>query len=145
MLQMFFSFSVLFRLLVLACLEVCYFKYSFINAYLSVPRLKKGASPENLHKNPIVLLKLAFFLTICVYGANSSVLRSKHIKGSKERYLLGQNTTCEFSGYSPLWSYKTTLKLQLSVEKRWKRRQRAKPHICFVLSSIRIKYPENYP
>ena len=25
-------------------------------------------------------------------------LRSKHIKDSKERYLLGQNTTCEFSG-----------------------------------------------
>ena len=22
---------------------------------------------------------------------------SKHIKGSKERYLLGQNTTCQFS------------------------------------------------
>ena len=26
---------------------------------------------------------------------------SKHIKGSKERYLLGQNTTCEFSGVIP--------------------------------------------
>ena len=24
--------------------------------------------------------------------------RSNHMKGSKERYLLGQNTTCEFSG-----------------------------------------------
>ena len=31
---------------------------------------------------------------------------SKHMKGSKERYLLGQNTTCEFSGSSPLSGYK---------------------------------------
>ena len=38
------------------------------------------------------------------------------IKSSKERYLLGQNTTSEFSGYSPLLSYKTTLKQQLNGE-----------------------------
>ena len=39
-------------------------------------------------------------------------LRTKHIKGSKERYLLGQNTTCKNLGYSPLSNYKTTLKQQ---------------------------------
>jgi len=37
-------------------------------------------------------------------------------------YLLGQNTTCDFSGQSPLTSYKTTLKQQLNGEKRWKMR-----------------------
>ena len=40
-------------------------------------------------------------------------MKSKHIKGSKERYLLGQNEAFEFSGQSPLSSYKTT-------PKRWK-------------------------
>jgi len=41
------------------------------------------------------------------------------MKGSKERYLLGQNTTCEFSTLkSPLSSYKTTLEQQLNSEKR---------------------------
>ena len=59
------------------------------------------------------------------------VTRSKHVKGLKARYLLGQNTTCEFSGYSPLSSYKTTLKQQLNGEKRWKMRWRAKRLICF--------------
>ena len=37
---------------------------------------------------------------VCVLIITGSVewiqKRSKHIKGSKERYLLGQNTTCEF-------------------------------------------------
>ena len=37
------------------------------------------------------------------------------MKGSKERYLLGQNTTCEFSGQSPLSSYKMTLKQQFNI------------------------------
>ena len=36
---------------------------------------------------------------------------SEHIKGSKERYLLGQNTTCE-SGGNRVSSYKTTLRQQ---------------------------------
>ena len=43
---------------------------------------------------------------------NTSTIRvkidilSKHINSSKERYLLGQNITCEFSGQSPLTSHK---------------------------------------
>ena len=46
--------------------------------------------------------------------------RSKHIKCSEERYLLGQNTTCEFLGYSHLSSYKTTLNEEVNGEKRLK-------------------------
>ena len=41
-----------------------------------------------------------------LYGKDEYCIRSKHIKGSKERYLLGQNTTRELSGQSPLSSYK---------------------------------------
>ena len=43
---------------------------------------------------------------------NTSTIRikidilSKHINNSKERYLLGQHITCEFSGQSPLTSHK---------------------------------------
>ena len=51
---------------------------------------------------------------ITVQGSNG---RSKHIKCSKDRYLLGQKTTCQFSGQSPLSSYKTTLKQQLKGDK----------------------------
>ena len=43
---------------------------------------------------------------------------TKHIKGSRERYLLVQTTTCEFSGYSPLSNYETTLEQQLNGEQR---------------------------
>ena len=39
-----------------------------------------------------------------------SKTRSKHIKGSKESCLLGQNTADTFSGQSPCSSYETTLK-----------------------------------
>ena len=39
------------------------------------------------------------------------------IKGSKQRYLLGHNAACKFSGWSPLSSNKTTLKQQLNGEK----------------------------
>ena len=39
-----------------------------------------------------------------------------HIKGQKECYSLWQNTTCEFSGWSLLSSYKMTLKQQLNGE-----------------------------
>ena len=39
-------------------------------------------------------------------------------KGSQVRCLLGQNTTCEFSGQSPLSGYKMTLKQQLNGEKQ---------------------------
>jgi len=42
------------------------------------------------------------------------------MKDSQERYLLGQYTTCEFSGLSPLLSYKTTLKQRLNGEKTMK-------------------------
>ena len=59
--------------------------------------------------------------------------RSKHIKGSKERCLFGQDTTCKIFGESPLQSNETTLS-QLNGEKRWKMRQKAKPFICFWLS-----------
>ena len=38
-----------------------------------------------------------------------SLLRSKYIKGSKQCYLSGQNTTCIFLGSSPLSSNKMTL------------------------------------
>jgi len=43
--------------------------------------------------------------------------KSKHIKASKERYILGQNTTCKFSGQSLLSRYKMTLKQQFNGEK----------------------------
>ena len=43
---------------------------------------------------------------------------TKHTKGSKECYLLGQYITCKFSRQSPLSSYKTTFKQQLNDEKR---------------------------
>ena len=58
-----------------------------------------------------------------------------NLKGSKERYLLGQKT-CEFSEYSPLSGYKTTLKQQLNSEKRWEMRWRAKTlnHFWFLFS-----------
>ena len=46
--------------------------------------------------------------------------RSEHIKGSKERYLLGQAKTSRFSGQSPSLSYKTTLKQQINGQKRLK-------------------------
>ena len=52
------------------------------------------------------------------------------MKVSKECYLVGQNTTCKFWGWSPLSGYKTTLKQQLNGEKQWKMRWRAKPLIC---------------
>ena len=39
------------------------------------------------------------------------------LKGEKERYLLGQNTTLDFLGKFPLSSYKTTLKQHLNGEK----------------------------
>ena len=49
------------------------------------------------------------------------LLRSKHIKGSKEHYLSGQNTTCKFSGWSTLSiSHKMTLEQQLKSEKEKK-------------------------
>ena len=60
---------------------------------------------------------------------NRDDTRSKQVKGSKERYLLGQNTTCRFSTWSPLSSYKTTLKQQLNGEIRLKMRWRANPLI----------------
>ena len=40
--------------------------------------------------------------------------RSKHITGSNESYLLGQDKTSKFSGYAPLSIYKMTLKQQLN-------------------------------
>ena len=43
---------------------------------------------------------------------------SKHIKGSKERYLLEQNTSCDFRDNPVLSSYKTTLEQQLNGAKR---------------------------
>ena len=52
--------------------------------------------------------------------------RSKYITGSKERYLLGQNT-CTFLGLSPLSSYEATSKQQLNGERQWKMRWKAKP------------------
>ena len=62
---------------------------------------------------------------LCFYGKQlqlalppkQNVCRLKHIKGPTEHYLLGQNTTCELSGQSPLSSYKTALKQQLNSEK----------------------------
>ena len=47
------------------------------------------------------------------------LLTGPNTQGSKDCYLLGQNTTCTFSGYSPLWSFKTTLKQQLNSETLW--------------------------
>ena len=38
---------------------------------------------------------------------------SKHIKGSKERYLLGQDKTSKFGGKSLLSSYKMTIKSEM--------------------------------
>ena len=74
-----------------------------------------------------------------VKGTSLLQTGSKHTEGSKERYLLGQNTTREFSGQSPLSSYKTTLKQQLNGGKRLKMRWRAKPPICFCLSCFCIQ------
>jgi len=48
--------------------------------------------------------------------------RSKHVKGSKECYLLGQNTRRKSSGQSLLSSYKTTLKQQLNSE-QWEQKE----------------------
>ena len=59
---------------------------------------------------------------------------SKYIKGSKERYLLGQNTICSFRGRGD-HLYEAT-KRHLNGEKRWKIRWRAKPLICFGLSCV---------
>ena len=47
---------------------------------------------------------LLLFLSVFSKSLTSSFFllflrRSKHIKGSKEHYLLGQNTTCEFSDF----------------------------------------------
>ena len=71
-----------------------------------------------------------------VSGTKRKDQTNKHIKGSKERYLLGQNTTCEFSGFSPLSSYKNDIRQQLNGEKRRKLRWRAKPLNCFWLSYV---------
>ena len=69
------------------------------------PQHGQGAIHKSSNKTYATLLK-------------KKITKSKHIKGSKERYLSGQNTTCEFSGWSPLWSYKRTLKQQLNSEIR---------------------------
>ena len=45
-----------------------------------------------------------------------AIMGSKHRKGSKERYLLGQNTAYKFWGYAPFSSHKTILKQQLNGE-----------------------------
>ena len=39
---------------------------------------------------------------------------SKHVKGSKERYLLGKNTTCELSELSPY--LKTVLRILFTIQ-----------------------------
>ena len=57
------------------------------------------------------------------------------MKSSKERYLLGQNTTCAIVRGNPLSSYKTTVK-RWREKKRWKIRSKAKPLICFWLSYV---------
>ena len=61
---------------------------------------------------------------------------AEDVKGSKERCLLGQNTTWEFLGWPPLSSYKTTLKQQLNSEKRWKMSWRVNPLIFFGVSYV---------
>ena len=48
--------------------------------------------------------------------------KSKHIKGSKERFLLGQKHNLQIVGVIPFIKLKTTLKQQLNGEKRWKMR-----------------------
>ena len=59
---------------------------------------------------------------------------SQHIKGLKQRYLLGQNTTCaNYAGNLLSSSYKTTLKQQLNGEKQLKMN---KPLLCFGLSYV---------
>ena len=65
-----------------------------------------------------------------------SKTRSKHITDLQDRCLWGRNTTCEFSGQSPLSSYRTTPKQQLIGENRWKMRWRTEPLICCWLSSV---------
>ena len=64
--------------------------------------------------------------------------RSKHIKGSKERCLLVQNTTLEFSGWSTLLSHKKTLKQQLIQVKLFVRHTLCFSFIC--MSSSPISY-----
>ena len=54
----------------------------------------------------------------------------KHTNGSKEHYLLGQNTSYKCLGYSPLSSYKTTLKQELNGKKT-KLKWSAKTLTCF--------------
>ena len=43
-----------------------------------------------------------------LFSLSNCLTHFKHIKGSKECYLLGQDKTSKFSVYSPLSSYKTT-------------------------------------
>ena len=60
-------------------------------------------------------------VTVCGLLLQISDLQiSKHIKGSKQCYLLGQNTTCKFLVLSPLSTYKTTLTQQLNGKKTMK-------------------------
>ena len=66
---------------------------------------------------------------------------SRHIKGSKERYLLGQSNLQIF-GVTPLSSYKTILKQQLNGEIDDKMRWKAKLHLvlaqlcCFPIQCL---------
>ena len=61
------------------------------------------------------------------------LLGPNKFKSSKKCYLLGQNTTMEFSGKPPLSSYETTLKQQFKIEK-WDVELRH--FMCFRLSSV---------
>ena len=55
------------------------------------------------------------FMFCSITGNNEiHIVDPNGIKGSKQRYLLGHNAACKFSGWSPLSSNKTTLKQQLN-------------------------------
>ena len=62
--------------------------------------------------------------------------RSRHMKGSTECYLLGQNTIREFPGWSPLSSYKTTLKQELNSKNKYEKWNGELPLICFWLNYV---------
>ena len=63
----------------------------------------------------------------------SQLMKSKHIKGSKERCLSGQKHSLQIFGVTTLSSYKTTLKQQLNGEKRCKKVMRFLFQIFFSL------------
>jgi len=132
-------FNVLFLFLLSPCIVICTWvcgNLFFRNLHTSAQFGPSGKCPWSARvsddciavcSKPLLLHVLRFSLVFkfLIQGKTISA-GSKHINGSKERYLLEQDKTSNSLGLSPLSNYKTTLKQQLNGQKRWKMKWKAK-------------------